>query len=785
MQAPPERPRAESAAPALTFRAVLAESLLVLAGLVVLVAGFFYDVVFLGKTLRVSQTTSTVLEEGHYRYGGEELRSQSVYDNTPAVLEEPYLEFKRACFAQGVFPLWNPHQGGGYPCLAAMEMSPLYLPEVLLYLVPEPWSWDVYLLARLVLAGFFTYWLGRVLGWTRLACWAAALAFQFSGPLVGWVTNVTLNADVLLPALLLGVELVLQRRTAWPRIFLAIVAAQVVLGGHPEHAFLALLVAGLFALLRIAQLGAGGRGAPLGRLVPSLALGAALSAVQLIPALEYLFLRSWHAHGGHSGLEHEELRYLVTLVFPRYRSSEFVSFSESHQTWAGGWLGFVPLVLIGLASVARGADRTRYFVVGLLALCVLKVFGLRPAHWLGHLPVLELVRFQLHLPPAIAFLCALAIGQAVTALEREAANVRRLYGVFALVALGLGAALAVWPPPNGWLAATGVVLALAGGLAVVGGLRATSVIGQRQLALAVVALLGVESFSNIPRERADRGLAFQEPPFVAFLEAQPERGRVYGLSGVLSPNTATALGLDDLGMYEGLFVERFARYVHDLVDPGFFGPGCFPVLRYGVQDPANPFLDLLNVRYFLTLGRIGVSAQQAAELGLELVYDQEIKIFRRKNALPRAMIRRRVDVVPDDERALGLLKGGYDFRARVLLDRLPAGVELADAGEDASRVEEIGEGINSETVRVDMEHEGVLVLSDVFYPGWRVEIDGEEAELLRANYLFRAVVVPAGKHVVRFEFRPTSFVVGLVVSVSALVGLGVVAVCGRRASASV
>jgi hypothetical protein len=59
---------------------------------------------------------------------------------------------------------------------------------------------------------------------------------------------------------------------------------------------------------------------------------------------------------------------------------------------------------------------------------------------------------------------------------------------------------------------------------------------------------------------------------------------------------------------------------------------------------------------------------------------------------------------------------------------------------------------------------GLLVLSDQYYPGWRATIDGKSADIYRADTVFRAVCVPAGAHTVRYEFRPTSFYVGVIVS---------------------
>ncbi len=56
--------------------------------------------------------------------------------------------------------------------------------------------------------------------------------------------------------------------------------------------------------------------------------------------------------------------------------------------------------------------------------------------------------------------------------------------------------------------------------------------------------------------------------------------------------------------------------------------------------------------------------------------------------------------------------------------------------------------------------DGFVVLSDQFYPGWRAYVDGRESPIYRANYLFRAVPVPAGEHVVEFTYQPVSVGLG-------------------------
>ena len=55
---------------------------------------------------------------------------------------------------------------------------------------------------------------------------------------------------------------------------------------------------------------------------------------------------------------------------------------------------------------------------------------------------------------------------------------------------------------------------------------------------------------------------------------------------------------------------------------------------------------------------------------------------------------------------------------------------------------------------------GLAVFSEIHYPGWEVTIDGKQADLLRADYILRAVEVPAGNHTIEFNFKPKAYIVG-------------------------
>ena len=112
---------------------------------------------------------------------------------------------------------------------------------------------------------------------------------------------------------------------------------------------------------------------------------------------------------------------------------------------------------------------------------------------------------------------------------------------------------------------------------------------------------------------------------------------------------------------------------------------------------------------------------------------------------------------------------------------------MALDGAPQDNVEVVRYGANSLEIEVQTDTEGYLFLSDPFYPGWQAEVDGEPAQLLRANYAFRAVAVPAGSHRVTMEFRSGSWYAGLGISAftaAVLMLLGAWALWRRRRRAA-
>jgi hypothetical protein len=73
-----------------------------------------------------------------------------------------------------------------------------------------------------------------------------------------------------------------------------------------------------------------------------------------------------------------------------------------------------------------------------------------------------------------------------------------------------------------------------------------------------------------------------------------------------------------------------------------------------------------------------------------------------------------------------------------------------------------------------------LVLTDLSFPGWKVTLDGKNADIHRVDYLMRGTSLPAGHHRVEFRYEPLSFRLGALVSLIALLGLIATVAIGLR-----
>jgi uncharacterized membrane protein YfhO len=78
-------------------------------------------------------------------------------------------------------------------------------------------------------------------------------------------------------------------------------------------------------------------------------------------------------------------------------------------------------------------------------------------------------------------------------------------------------------------------------------------------------------------------------------------------------------------------------------------------------------------------------------------------------------------------------------------------------------------------LRSAVEEDGFVVISDQYYPGWEATVNGTPTPILRANYAFKALRVPAGSSDIVLEYRPKSVPLGAGLSLAAMLVAGAIA----------
>jgi hypothetical protein len=260
------------------------------------------------------------------------------------------------------------------------------------------------------------------------------------------------------------------------------------------------------------------------------------------------------------------------------------------------------------------------------------------------------------------------------------------------------------------------------------------------LALILFDLITVNSGPNVQQRKIEN--QYRASGVIRELKTQPGPFRVHN-EFRLPGNHGLAFGLEDTW---GASPLRLASYE-----------------RLFAVAPSERVWELLNVGYLVTwLDDIDAPSsllyQQPAKKG-EVDYVHQLEAEH-----PRAWTVYQVEILSDEESVLErLAEPGFDpYSVGLLTEPL----DTALAGQPASEAE-IRFTESSPTrlvIEIDQPETGLLVVSEIDYPGWEARVDGHRTPMIRTDAILRGVEVPAGQHRVEMVFDPLSVKLGLIVS---------------------
>lgn len=286
-----------------------------------------------------------------------------------------------------------------------------------------------------------------------------------------------------------------------------------------------------------------------------------------------------------------------------------------------------------------------------------------------------------------------------------------------------------------------------------------------QLAVVAVALLQCAHFARGLNPAVPRAECFPPTRTEEVLAEILGPHRFFADPQVLMPSTGLVRDLAALDGYDGMDVASYNQF-RGLCLP----PGTNALLGWHARavDLDNPAFRLLGVGALVLAAPLDRSV---AARGWELVAgpgaprDAECWIYRATDPLPRAFCVPAV-VTPDELRPL-FESGAWDpFQVAAVDDAWRPARPFTRA--------EVSTPVwtnNTVTLEAELDGDGLLIVTEQAFPGWRAYVDGEEREVLTANAIFRGVPLAAGRHAVELRYEPRSLRIGALVSVLAAGGV--------------
>jgi len=660
-------------------------------------------------------------------------------------------------------PLWNPYEYGGIPLLAAGQPAALYPPKVLLYALFEPVTahWAFLVLHWAVLSGTFFLFL-RQQGVSGAGLFVGAAVVAFSTPLLQSNYHpVRIACITWMPLEFLLAERVARDGSLKAFAGLALTVTTQLFAGYPEFS---IDTGALLAVHATASWLAGRWTRPPWKTVPWLAaafvLGAVGAAAQLVPLGELAGVAQRVAVAARPAEVPEVLKHRAVpiVVLP----------------------GFIVFAVLGF-----WLPRARVAAAGFAACWLMGAGGWK---LLRYLPGFSMVRFPLGWVLLSMFFVAWLAAIGCDAVERPEGLGPRLRkaSFFLVAASGLGLStlwVVTWmrsarPPGspfynvnvgNPEALAYGVLGGIA--LAAVAGVSLT---GRRVPMLAWLAAAGALALGHLAgvphgSETAPFRLK-NETGRIATLHRRPQavQGRTLSPTEILYGYEITDRLPSALGIELSFLPERQRKIQERLR----FAPmlGGIDWLRVVA---ARGFLDAMDVEFVLAPAPL---IPLLAQHGIFIVrHGGADVLFRNPTSMGHAWVNHSVRLLSSGDAVLShVLSSRFDPRSEVVLEDLPRGTYPGPDPAARPFTPVTAERRHSPTdveYRVELDRPGVLVASESAYPGWIATLDGEPTECFRADYVLRAVEVPAGTHTVRFQYRPTSVMIGLLAS-----GLGLSAI---------
>jgi hypothetical protein len=695
-----------------------------------------------------------------------------------------YQEFPHRIFAHDAlshlsFPFWNPYTFGGMPFFAAIHTGVLYPGNFLLSFMPFDkgtfwYALELSIVLHVFIAGLAMFYLCKKWSLSRSASLFAAVSYMLCG---FFTVHIIHSLMVYILAWLPMIMFFLLRgvRESRPKdfIYAGLILGLTIFAGHPQITFYEFLFLGAFAFYLVFT-DSRHRVRDTIMMVAMFAIAGGLAMIQLLPAAELSKESArvtWTYQMASEGSM--SFRQLFTFIIPKLFGGttsqnpwrEELTFWLKDSFHSGYWTFWETTFYTGLLALVFGIVqfvnvlRSR-FALFCGAWCLFSLLFALGDHFplykllFDHVPGFGTFRDPARILFTWNLLVPLMAALTIDGMKDPAERRRFLIPLAAAGAVCLLTGIAVSSGLAGTFCSEFtndtirqyafkqsnimIGILIAGGVATF--LFYKSIINHRVFLLCSVALLCLDLF-------------------------------IFGMDYHIVPQTATQYFSRDQQIAETLAdesrTELFRTKMREggmmlldrnqgMIDKIQLMEGYNPLnlFRRLAPAPAQTQLDLHNVKYAINIDRV------ADTVGLAI----------NRSCMPRAKMFYRAQVVSDDSLVkLRMAAPEFPYRTELLLSGQP-GLDLpADTTEPNNTVSVTRYEPNRIEITASTEKNGILWLSEIWYPAWKAFVDGKETSILRADYSFRAIALPKGDHKVVFVYSSGTFKKGAMVSLLTLI----------------
>ncbi|MEM4230388.1 MAG: YfhO family protein [Candidatus Pacearchaeota archaeon] len=704
----------------------------------------------------------------------------------------PWKKFTIDTFRLGEIPLWNPYSFSGTPHLANYQSAVLSPFNLLFFIFPFVDAWSILILLQPLLAGIFMYLLIRSLKLNIKSSLISSVSFMFCGFITVWMGYGTLGYAILfLPLAVMAIEKYYQTNKFWYLIILSASIPLSFFSGHFQISLYFLIT--IFVYVFYKFIVTKDKFSTL-YLILYIFFGFLLSMPQLLPSTE-LYLQTVRS----SLFQIQEAipwQYFVTFIAP-----DFLGNPVTRNDWFGhyaewnSYIGILPLMLAIYGLTSKKRVQT-FFLFG---------FGVMILFLAFNTPLLSLI-IKLHIPVLstsaasriIVIYSFLFIILSAYGFEQLISDIKgyKLKKILIWIGLFTSLFLIVWTivllkmyiPIDRLIIARQNLILPTGIFVILSTLILFSIWYLKKnknshLLITVLSLffLFIVSFDLL--RFAIKWQAF-DPKNLVYPDTQTTQKfrTLSGYDRVLGNLGGEALvyyRLPSIEGYDAVYIKRYGEFI-SFINSGNTNQLARSVVSFAKKGKnTSEAINLLGVRYIIHK----ISDDKAIwtfpywdypDDRFELIYeDNHYKIFENKHVLPRVFLVGRYKVIKNDQLALNVMfDNRFDLKNEIVLEKNP---NLKQSEGEVGNAEIIAYTPNKVKISVTAKKDALLFLSDVFYKGWEARVDGEKSDIYKADYTFRAVLVPEGKHMVEFTYSPVSFKIGMYSFIAGLIlisGLG-------------